>query len=58
MFFALRDYTSNMKAHMVVFQLKGERSSMVEGTPATFEHGSRRRVMETVRGTTPREVSL
>ena len=37
--FALRDYTSNMKVCMAVFQLKGERSSMVEDAPAIVEHG-------------------
>jgi hypothetical protein len=29
---------------------EGERSFMVEDAPATLEHGSRRRVMGTVRG--------
>jgi hypothetical protein len=47
------DYTSNMKVHRAVFQLKGERSSMVEDTPATFKHGRRRHVMGNVRGTVP-----
>jgi hypothetical protein len=37
--FALHDYTSNMKVCMAVFQLKGERSSMVEDTPTATEHG-------------------
>jgi hypothetical protein len=32
---------------------EGERSSMVEDAPATIEHGRRRRVMGTVRGTVP-----
>jgi hypothetical protein len=31
---------------------------MVEDAPATIEHGRRRRVMGTVRGTVPREVSI
>jgi hypothetical protein len=35
---------------------KGERSSMVEDTPAPTEHGRGRRVLRTVRGTVPREV--
>jgi hypothetical protein len=37
---------------------EGERSSMVEDTPTAAEHGRRRRVMGTVRGTVPREVSF
>jgi hypothetical protein len=55
MCFALRNYTSNMKVHMVVFQLKGS-SSMVEDAPTIAEHGHRRCVMGTVRGMVPREV--
>jgi hypothetical protein len=39
MCFALRDYTSNMKVRMAVFQLEGERSSMVEDAPTAAEHG-------------------
>jgi hypothetical protein len=35
---------------------EGEHSSMVEDAPTTAEHGHRRRVMGTVRGTVPREV--
>jgi hypothetical protein len=31
---------------------------MVEDAPATFEHGHRRRVMGTVRGTVLREVAI
>ena len=34
----------------------GERSYMVEDAPTAFEHGRRRRVMGTVRGTVPGEV--
>jgi hypothetical protein len=36
----------------------GERSSMVEDTPTAVEHSRGRRVMETVLGTVPREVSF
>jgi hypothetical protein len=39
MCFAHCDYTSNMKVHMAVFQLKGRHSSMVEDAPAAAEHG-------------------
>jgi hypothetical protein len=35
---------------------KGERSSMVEDAPIVAEHGRRRCVMGTVRGTVSREV--
>jgi hypothetical protein len=45
---ALHDYTSNMKVCMVVFQLKGERSFMVEDDPTTNEYGRRRGVMGTI----------
>jgi hypothetical protein len=31
---------------------------MVEDTPATIEHGRRRRVMGTIRGMVPGEVSI
>jgi hypothetical protein len=58
MCFSLRDYTSNMKVRMAVFQLEGERPSMVEDAPTAAEHGRRRRVMGTVRGTVPGEVSF
>jgi hypothetical protein len=58
MCFALHEYTSNMKVCMVVFQLKGECSSMVEDAPATIEHGRRRHVMGTIRGMVPREVPI
>jgi hypothetical protein len=37
---------------------EGECSSMVEDAPATTEHGRRRRVMGTVRGVVPGEVSV
>jgi hypothetical protein len=37
---------------------EGERSSMVEDAPTAAEHGRRRRVMGTVRGAVPGEVSL
>jgi hypothetical protein len=37
---------------------EGECSSMVEDTPTPAEHGHRRRVMGTVRGTVLGEVSL
>jgi hypothetical protein len=57
MCFALREYTSNMKVHGGI-STEGEHSSMVEDTPATIEHGRRRRVMGTVRGTVLREVSV
>jgi hypothetical protein len=48
MCFALREYTSNIKVCRVVFQLKGELSSMVEEAPTAFEHGSRRCFMRTI----------
>jgi hypothetical protein len=39
MCFTLRDYTSNMKVCMAVFQLKGEHSTLVEDTPTSTKHG-------------------
>jgi hypothetical protein len=52
MCFTLHITTSNMKVHMQGgLSTEGEHSSMVEDAPATIEHGSRRRVMGTVRGT-------
>jgi hypothetical protein len=57
MCFVLRDYTSNMKVAWCI-STKGECSSMVEDAPATTEHGHRRCVMRTIRGTVPREVPI
>jgi hypothetical protein len=56
MCFALRDYTSNMKVRMAVFQLKGSALLWWKMLLPQLNHGRRRRVMGTVRGTVLREV--
>jgi hypothetical protein len=38
------------------YSIEGEHSSIVEESPATFEHGRQRRVMGNIRGTVLREV--
>jgi hypothetical protein len=53
--FTLRLYLQHEGLHGSI-STEGENSSMVEDTPTAAEHGCRRRVMGTIRGTVPREV--
>jgi hypothetical protein len=56
MFFSLRDYTSNMKVRMEIFQLRG--STLLWWKTLLIEHDHRRCVMGTIRGMVLREVPI
>jgi len=57
MCFTLHDYL-HLEGLYGGLSAEGERSSMVENAPAAFEHDRQRRVMGTIRGIVPREVSI
>jgi hypothetical protein len=58
MCFALCDYNLHHEGPHGSLSTEGERSSMMEDAPTAIENGSRRRVMGTVQGMVPGEVSF
>jgi hypothetical protein len=56
--FTLRGYSLQHEGPHGGLSTEGERSSMVEDTPPTIEHGHQRRFMGIVRGMVPGEVSF